>query len=504
MNMLTSTLRKFDFYRSTDKKDDDGGGENMFGIRLGPRGSYCGVCLSACTVLLMACLFMAELRAYVTVTDRYDVVLAQGHQTGAMGMLDSRVRAPNKDATLQLNFNVSFPHLPCKFASVDIHDVTHTRRLNVTKNVRKFYLGKSGRVVGEEQHHETEKKGGHEVLDDAHPIHARMADPNTKDHSDFLTEKTYDAFVKSHDVVLVNFFAPWCHWCRRLEPVWEHTAGEVKKREYKNTVTFARVDCVKEAGLCRRHMVRAYPTILTYQQGKTDLRKMYRGDRSTAAFLDYVEHLDYVAERIKSGNWDEAKDLQEVKKDPKGESEGCQVTGVLTLKRVPGSLVFTAHSEWHNFDRDMIDVSHAVNELSFGDLALRSPRMMPHTNALDGTVMDAMGKKSVTHHHYMKLVETVFAGVWRKPTSGAGGFMGLFGVIEQAYTYQYTKHSHSYATPENKVAEAKFQFDIDPMAVQVSETKTSTMRFFTSLCAIIGGAYAVMAMVHGGVAAMFG
>ena len=82
--------------------------------------------------------------------------------------------------------------------------------------------------------------------------------------------------------------------------------------------------------------------------------------------------------------------------------------------------------------------------------------------------------------------------------------MGLFGVIEQAYTYQYTKHSHSYATPENKVAEAKFQFDIDPMAVQVSETKTSTMRFFTSLCAIIGGAYAVMAMVHGGVAAMFG
>jgi protein disulfide-isomerase-like protein len=290
------------------------------------------------------------------------------------------------------------------------------------------------------------------VLDDAHPIHARMADPNTKDHSDFLTEKTYDAFVKSHDVVLVNFFAPWCHWCRRLEPVWEHTAGEVKKREYKNTVTFARVDCVKEAGLCRRHMVRAYPTILTYQQGKTDLRKMYRGDRSTAAFLDYVEHLDYVAERIKSGNWDEAKDLQEVKKDPKGESEGCQVTGVLTLKRVPGSLVFTAHSEWHNFDRDMIDVSHAVNELSFGDLALRSPRMMPHTNALDGTVMDAMGKKSVTHHHYMKLVETVFAGVWRRPTSGAGGFMGLFGVIEQAYTYQYTKHSHSYATPENKVA----------------------------------------------------
>ena len=250
-------------------------------------------------------------------------------------------------------------------------------------------------------------------------------------------------------------------------------------------------------------MVRAYPTILTYQQGKTDLRKMYRGDRSTAAFLDYVEHLDYVAERIKSGNWDEAKDLKEVKKDPKGESEGCQVTGVLILKRVPGSLVFTAHSEWHNFDRDMIDVSHSVNELSFGDLALRSRRIMPYTNSLDGTVMDAMGKKSITHHHYMKLVETVFADVWRKSKSRRG-FMSLFIPFEQAYTYQYTKHSHSYVTPDKKVAEAKFQFDIDPMAVQVKENKTSTMHFVTSLCAIIGGAYAVMAMLHGGLASMFG
>ena len=194
MNILASALRKVDFYRPTDKKDDDGR-ENMFGILPGPRGSYCGVCLSVCTLVLMGVLFLSELGAYIKVTDRYDVVLSQGHQHWH----------PNKDATLQLNFNVSFPHLPCKFASVDIHDVTHTRRLNVSKNVRKFFLGKSGRVLGEEQHHETEKKGGHEVLDDDHPIHARMADPNIQDHSEFLSEKTYDAFVKSHDVVLVNF-----------------------------------------------------------------------------------------------------------------------------------------------------------------------------------------------------------------------------------------------------------------------------------------------------------
>ena len=99
MESLKSTLRKLDFYRSTDKKDDDG--ENMFGIRLGPRGSYCGVCLSICTLALMSVLFMSELRAFVTVSDRYDVVLGQGHKVGFKV-------PPNKGAALQLNFNVSF------------------------------------------------------------------------------------------------------------------------------------------------------------------------------------------------------------------------------------------------------------------------------------------------------------------------------------------------------------------------------------------------------------
>ena len=74
--------------------------------------------------------------------------------------------------------------------------------------------------VGEE----TEKEGGHEQLPDDHPIHSRE-----QDHSVSLTAHTLDDFVKSNDVVLVNFFAPWCHWCRLLEPVWEHRVRAGRK-----------------------------------------------------------------------------------------------------------------------------------------------------------------------------------------------------------------------------------------------------------------------------------
>ena len=479
-------LRSLDFYRNTTKKDKTN--VSIYdNINIELPTTCQGQCCTLLTFFLLCALFFSEFSAYTTVTDKFDVVLA-----------DNAV----SDGTLQVNFNVSFPHLPCKFASVDITDVTHTRRLNVTKNIRKFYLGKSGKIAGEEQHSETEKEGSHETLPDNHPIHKRMADPNIEDHSTHLNKDNYDTFIKSHDVVLVNFFAPWCHWCRKFEPVWEHTAGELKTRKYKNTVTFARVDCVAQQDVCMRHMIRGYPTVLTYQQGKTNLRKPYRGDRSTKALLEYVEHLDYVAERIKSGQWNE--DIGTVvKNNPKGESEGCMVTGTLKLKRVPGSVVVTAHSEWHNFDEKQIDVSHAINHFSFGELARRSPRLMKHTASLDGVVMDAKSKQRITHHHYMKIVETFFDQVYHSIINPFAILNNAIGKRRQAYTYQFTKHSHSYVTPKG-VASAKFQFDIDPMAVKVSEEKVPTMRFITSLCAIIGGAYSVMTIIDGTFFRMFG
>ena len=82
------------------------------------------------------------------------------------GLILSRVL----DDMLQVNLNITLPHLPCKFASVDITDVTHTRRLNVTKNVRKWITAKDGQVRLDEVGEQTERQGGHEQLPDDHPI----------------------------------------------------------------------------------------------------------------------------------------------------------------------------------------------------------------------------------------------------------------------------------------------------------------------------------------------
>lgn len=452
MEALRKALRNTDFYRKVPRDLTE--------------ASVSGSVFSICGAIVIVMLFVLELRAYLTVTDKYDVIMADAG-------LKHSFADQMKQSELRVNFNVSFPHLPCKFASVDVTDVTHTRRLNISRNLAKWKLLGSGAIREAQVGYATEKEGEHEVLDDDHPIHQRL-----EDHSTLLDESTFDAYVKNHDVVLVNFFAPWCHWCKKLEPVWEHTASELNKKNYKNTVRFAKVDCTKSGSLCQRHVVRAYPTILPYQHGEVDMHKPFNGPRTTKNFLDFVEHLDTVSTYIKENRMRPKKTVT----SKQGNSEGCMIAGFVMVNRVPGSLIFTAHSEWHDFDPDSIDVSHVVHSFSFGNLANVAPGLMKHMSTLDGIKSDPIKDvKRLQHHHYLKIVETWFNYRNEDP-------LGAF---------QFTKHSHRYSLDEGSTPQAKFQYDISPMAVAVSEESMATYQFITNACAIIGGVFTVLGLVDG-------
>jgi thiol-disulfide isomerase/thioredoxin len=45
-------------------------------------------------------------------------------------------------------------------------------------------------------------------------------------------------------VMLVNFFAPWCHWCQRLEPVWEKSAAAIGQKHPGVDIMLAKVGMI--------------------------------------------------------------------------------------------------------------------------------------------------------------------------------------------------------------------------------------------------------------------
>ena len=42
-------------------------------------------------------------------------------------------------------------------------------------------------------------------------------------------------------MVIVDFYAPWCHWCKLLDPVWQQTAEQLPDQSFAKDVRMAKV-----------------------------------------------------------------------------------------------------------------------------------------------------------------------------------------------------------------------------------------------------------------------
>jgi protein disulfide-isomerase A1 len=97
-----------------------------------------------------------------------------------------------------------------------------------------------------------------------------------------LKKDTFDDFVKTNDLVLAEFFAPWCGHCKALAPEYEEAATSLKEKNIK----VAKVDCTEEADLCQQHGVEGYPTLKVFR-GLENVSP-YKGQRKAAAITSYM------------------------------------------------------------------------------------------------------------------------------------------------------------------------------------------------------------------------
>ena len=171
-----------------------------------------------------------------------------------------------------------------------------------------------------------------------------------------LTAKSFDGVKKESTVLLVNFYAPWCPWSRRLDPVWKASALEVHAKyakDLKNRVVLAEVDCTKHEQLCVGQHIQGYPSIRVYTKGSdhvagggTHDHASYHGDRTVEAISKFAAEL---LPTWKASDATHATTVATVR-DPKeshGDSvkkidgPGCSITGFVLVKKVPGTFAFT-------------------------------------------------------------------------------------------------------------------------------------------------------------------
>eukprot|EP00163_Fabomonas_tropica_P011890 TRINITY_DN2285_c0_g1_i1.p1 TRINITY_DN2285_c0_g1~~TRINITY_DN2285_c0_g1_i1.p1 ORF type:complete len:489 (+),score=191.04 TRINITY_DN2285_c0_g1_i1:245-1711(+) len=103
-----------------------------------------------------------------------------------------------------------------------------------------------------------------------------------------LTKDNFDHFIGANPVTLVEFYAPWCGHCKRLEPEYNKAAELLGANE---DVALSKVDATEEPELAQEHGVRGYPTLKVFRKNKEGERKVseYNGPRDAKGIAAYME-----------------------------------------------------------------------------------------------------------------------------------------------------------------------------------------------------------------------
>lgn len=101
-----------------------------------------------------------------------------------------------------------------------------------------------------------------------------------------LSDKFLEMYQKDSRPWLVKFYAPWCHYCKQLEPVYMQVAQTLASEG--SDVVVGRVDCTKWAAVSNAFPIRGFPTILFISGGSV---VEYDGDRSKDDIVGFAARL---------------------------------------------------------------------------------------------------------------------------------------------------------------------------------------------------------------------
>ncbi|XP_054625414.1 protein disulfide-isomerase TMX3-like [Dunckerocampus dactyliophorus] len=104
-----------------------------------------------------------------------------------------------------------------------------------------------------------------------------------------FVEEIDDSLVETrgdNDIWLIKFYAPWCSFCKQLDPVWHQVGSELKS--VGSLVNVGKCDATANMALAKEFKVRGYPAIFMW---KKNVKYNYLGPRTKDGIMDFADRV---------------------------------------------------------------------------------------------------------------------------------------------------------------------------------------------------------------------